>query len=109
MSDNDSDHPNLDLRRRVECYEVFSDWSQIERQFPKVNQNACLDKMHVVTAEARIAAGFDASEFNMGATTRVVGPAVPLHAWRAFHRTPCLCENRVPASPGRLSTSITTG
>jgi len=50
---------SLDLLRRVEYYDIFSDWLEIQRQFPKVNQNSCLDEMHVVTTEGQIATGFD--------------------------------------------------
>jgi predicted DCC family thiol-disulfide oxidoreductase YuxK len=51
---------SLDLMNRVKCYDVLSDWSEIEGQFPKVNQNSCLDEMHVVVDKGQIATGFDA-------------------------------------------------
>jgi predicted DCC family thiol-disulfide oxidoreductase YuxK len=50
----------LDLMHRVKYYDVFSDWSEIRRQFPKLKQTSCLDEMHVISAEGRIAIGFNA-------------------------------------------------
>ncbi len=50
----------LDLTRRVEYHDAANNWSEIARRFPHVQQEACLQDMHLVTASGRIVTGFDA-------------------------------------------------
>ena len=50
----------LDVAGRVEFLDALSDWPRIHGAYPTLSQEECLATMHVVTADGRIAKGFDA-------------------------------------------------
>ena len=51
---------DLDLLGRVRYCDAFNDWALIEKEFPHLNQPACLADMHVVTPKGKTVSGFDA-------------------------------------------------
>ena len=50
----------LDFLHRVRIYDVLADWPEIQTRFPTLNQQACLQTMHVVNPEGKTATGFKA-------------------------------------------------
>ena len=49
----------LDLLRRLEFYDVSREWGEIQKRFPRLEQAACLEEMHVIRADGGVATGFD--------------------------------------------------
>ncbi len=49
---------SLDLMQRVDCYDARHQWPVIESKFPCLNQEACLEEMHVITPDGKCVTGF---------------------------------------------------
>lgn len=65
----------LDLMRRLEMLDIMADWPAIQKRFPALSREVCLQEMHLVTADGKVVAGFDAY--------RVLAWALPL-GWPAL-------------------------
>ena len=50
----------LDWRRRVKIYDVLADWPEIHARFPSLDQQACLQNMHLSNPQGKIVLGFKA-------------------------------------------------
>lgn len=50
----------LDFFRRVRIYDVLADWPEVHAKFPALNQQTCLQTMHVVNPEGKVSVGFKA-------------------------------------------------
>ncbi|MEX0878117.1 MAG: DCC1-like thiol-disulfide oxidoreductase family protein [Thermoanaerobaculia bacterium] len=50
----------LDIRKRIAFRDALRDWPRIQREFPALTQEQCLESMHVATPRGRIHSGFDA-------------------------------------------------
>jgi predicted DCC family thiol-disulfide oxidoreductase YuxK len=48
----------LDVLGRIEVWDVLRDWERVERRWPILSQQACLENMHVVTPGGRVYSGF---------------------------------------------------
>lgn len=48
----------LDVLARVEVWDVLEDWDRLERRWPFLSQQTCLENMHVVRADGRVYTGF---------------------------------------------------
>ena len=51
---------SLDLLGRVEYLDAVHQWPEIQRRFPQLNQDQCLEEMYAVDASGRVRIGFDA-------------------------------------------------
>lgn len=50
----------LDINRCVGVEDALKGWPEISKNFPSLNQAACLNDMHAVTPEGKIVSGFEA-------------------------------------------------
>jgi predicted DCC family thiol-disulfide oxidoreductase YuxK len=51
---------HLDVLRRCELFDVVNDWDTIIARFGKLDRNAFLEDMHVITQDGRVYRGYDA-------------------------------------------------
>jgi predicted DCC family thiol-disulfide oxidoreductase YuxK len=51
---------SLDLLRRIELCDAFNRWPEIAARFPHLDQGACLEDMHLITATGQVYTGFEA-------------------------------------------------
>jgi len=49
----------LDLLHRIDIRNALTEWPELQRRFPHLTQDACLQDMHGVTADGRTVVGFD--------------------------------------------------
>ena len=50
----------LDLMMKVETRDAISDWPDLASRFPALDQDACLDEMHVISSRGEVFRGFRA-------------------------------------------------
>lgn len=50
----------LDFLGRVELLDAAADWPAIQKRFPSLTQQACLEEMHLILAGGSAVTGFDA-------------------------------------------------
>jgi predicted DCC family thiol-disulfide oxidoreductase YuxK len=48
----------LDILARIELWDVLGEWERLERRWPFLSQQACLENMHVVRVDGRVYTGF---------------------------------------------------
>lgn len=87
----------LDLLGRVELLDAWGDWARIAGRFPRLDQQACLDDMHVVTPRGRVLKGFEGY--------RALAAALPL-GWVAL---PLLFIPGVPFAGRRMYRAVASG
>ena len=51
---------SLDLLRQVRFMDIANEWPAVQKQFPQLRQEICLEEMHLVRADGRVVTGFDA-------------------------------------------------
>jgi len=50
----------LDMMGRLEYCDAWNDWPAIARRFPRLNQAACIQEMHLIMPKEQVLTGFDA-------------------------------------------------
>ena len=67
----------LDALRRLRFADIDGDWDWIARDFPRLDHDACLAEMHVITNDGKTFAGFDAFR-SIAQVLPMCWPLVPL-------------------------------